>query len=52
MRGTEERREREEGARTDCDPQFVAWILTRASFDEILGLGAGGGEDEVGLEGG
>ena len=52
MRGTEERREREEEARTDCDPQSVAWILTRASFDEIPGLGAGGGEDELSLEGG
>ena len=36
--GTEEKRGREEGARTDGDPKFVAWILTRASLDEIQAL--------------
>ena len=36
--GTEERKGREEGAITDGDPKFVAWILTRASLDEIQAL--------------
>ena len=32
------RRGREEGAITDGDPKFVAWILTGASLDEIQAL--------------
>ena len=46
---------RREGGRRGLEltvTPFVAWILTRASLDELLGLGADEGEDKLSLEGG